>query len=182
MSRKVCRSASPPWRPRTEFDIGMARKHGERQQKRAIGSSGRLAGTVTSRYRGRVPLPTCPKKRKSLGQLCPFVVRLLITLEVIWENRGFNEEGRAQFAPAGLCVMLNLPNDGYKVYEVQLYNEQVRVMAQRRKRHSFFDRHWARAQVRDVVARDESEAWALIAERFPPEDGFVVERITGSRF
>ena len=79
-------------------------------------------------------------------------------------------------------AMLNLPNNGYKVYEVQLYNEQVRVMAQRRKRHSFFDRHWARAQVRDVVARDESEAWALIAERFPPEDGFVVERITTSAF
>jgi hypothetical protein len=76
--------------------------------------------------------------------------------------------------------MLNLPKNGYKVYEVQLYNEQVRVMARRRKRHSFFDRQWARAQVRDVVARDESEAWALIAERFPPEDGFVVERITTS--
>ena len=78
--------------------------------------------------------------------------------------------------------MLNLPNNGYKVYEVRLYNKQVRAMAQRRKRHSFFDRQWANAQVRDVVARDESEAWALITERFPPEDGFVVERITTSSF
>lgn len=77
--------------------------------------------------------------------------------------------------------MLNLPNNGYKIYEVQLYNEQVREMAQRRKRHCFFDRLWATPQVRDVVARDEAEAWALIAERFPREDGFVVERISTSR-
>jgi hypothetical protein len=92
------------------------------------------------------------------------------------------KKGARNARQAGLCAMLNLPNNGYKVYEVQLYNAQVRLMAQRRKRHSFFDRHWARAQVRDVVARDESEAWALIAERFPPEDGFVVERITTSTF
>lgn len=78
--------------------------------------------------------------------------------------------------------MLNLPNNGYRIYEVQLYNKQVRAMAARNKRHSFFDRHWATPQVRDVVARNEAEAWALIAERFPPEDGFVVERISSGSF
>ncbi len=74
--------------------------------------------------------------------------------------------------------MLNLPNNGYKIFEVQLYNKQVREMAQRRRRHVFFDPGWARPQVRDVVARDEAEARTLITERFPPEDGFVVERIS----
>jgi hypothetical protein len=78
--------------------------------------------------------------------------------------------------------MLHLPNSGYRVFRVQLYNEQVRSLATRRQRHSFFDRHWAEAQLRDVVARDEAEAWSLIAERFPPEDGFVVEQITASAF
>jgi len=78
--------------------------------------------------------------------------------------------------------MLNLPNAGYKVYQVQLYNEQVRSLAMRKRRHGFFDRQWAAPQMRDVVARDEAEAWSLIAERFPPEDGFVVERITAGRF
>jgi hypothetical protein len=78
--------------------------------------------------------------------------------------------------------MLHLPNTGYKVYRVQLYNEQVRAMAGRKQRHCFFDRHWAHAQMRDVVARDEAEAWTLIAERFPPEEGFVVEQITASQF
>lgn len=78
--------------------------------------------------------------------------------------------------------MLHLPNNGYKVYQVRLYNEQVRALAQRKRRHYFFDRQWASAQERDVVARDEEEAWALISERFPPEDGFVVECITARQF
>ena len=78
--------------------------------------------------------------------------------------------------------MLNLPNKGYKVYHVQLYNQQVRAMAERRQRHGYLHRHWARPQVRDVVARDEEEAWTLIMERFPPEDGFVVEQINASQF
>ncbi|MFO1145676.1 MAG: hypothetical protein U1E33_03540 [Rhodospirillales bacterium] len=78
--------------------------------------------------------------------------------------------------------MLHLPNVGFRVFQVQLYNEQVRTLVQRKQRHTFFDRHWAQAQVRDVVARDEAEAWSLITERFPPEDGFVVERITASGF
>ena len=92
-------------------------------------------------------------------------------------------DGRARnnVRESSVKLMLNLPNNGYKIYEVQLYNEQVREMTQRRKRHSFFDRLWATPQVRDVVARDEAEAWALITERFPPEDGFVVERISTSR-
>ncbi|MBK8175729.1 MAG: hypothetical protein IPK66_10835 [Rhodospirillales bacterium] len=78
--------------------------------------------------------------------------------------------------------MLNLPNNGYKVYHVQLYNAEVRASAESRRQHDFFGRHWARPQVRDVVARDENEACSLIAERFPPEDGFVVERIIPSTF
>ncbi|HYN38842.1 MAG TPA: hypothetical protein VES39_06305 [Rhodospirillales bacterium] len=78
--------------------------------------------------------------------------------------------------------MLHLPNSGYRVFRVQLYNEQVRSLATCRQRHSFFDRHWAEAQTRDVVARDEAEAWSLISERFPPEDGFVVEHISASAF
>ncbi|MFO1119482.1 MAG: hypothetical protein U1E38_04970 [Rhodospirillales bacterium] len=81
--------------------------------------------------------------------------------------------------------MPHLPNAGFRVFQggqAQLYNEQVRTLAQRKQRHTFFDRHWAEAQVRDVVARDEAEAWSLITERFPPEDGFVVERITASGF
>lgn len=79
-------------------------------------------------------------------------------------------------------MMLHLPNNGYKIYQVELYNEDVRMMTKLRQRHCFFDRSWANLQVRDVVARNEQEAWSLISERFPPEDGFVIESITPERF
>lgn len=78
--------------------------------------------------------------------------------------------------------MLHLPNDGYKIFECAIYNEKVRELVVCRRRHSYFDDRWAKVQRRDVVARDEMEALSLISERFPPEDGFVVEEIAVSRF
>ena len=78
--------------------------------------------------------------------------------------------------------MLHLPNNGYKIYAGELYNKQVRNLVERKRQHSYFDDHWAEVQVRDVVARDEGEALALIAERFPPEDGFVVEHVAAMRY
>lgn len=78
--------------------------------------------------------------------------------------------------------MLHLPESGYKVYEVALYNSKVRALVERKQRHSSFDDRWAGLQVRDVVARDESEARSLIAERFPPEEGFVVAEVAPTPF
>jgi len=77
--------------------------------------------------------------------------------------------------------MLHLPNDGYKIYEVALYNEQVRALVDKKRQHDYFSKHWANIQVRDVVARDEAEARTLIAERFPVEDGFIVKGIQPHR-
>jgi hypothetical protein len=73
--------------------------------------------------------------------------------------------------------MLHLPDNGYRVYQVALVNTKVRALISEKKRHRYFDERWANVQVKDVVARDEGEAWELICERFPPEDGFVVEAI-----
>jgi hypothetical protein len=78
--------------------------------------------------------------------------------------------------------MLYLPNTGFKVFEVAIYNKEVRSLVKQNQRHCYFDDHWADVQLRDVVARDEAEARALIAERFPPEDGFVVEGVSASRY
>lgn len=78
--------------------------------------------------------------------------------------------------------MLHLPNDGYKIYACAIYNQKVRELVGRKKRHAFFDDRWAQVQRRDVVARDETEALSLIAERFPPEDGFIVEEIAVSGY
>jgi len=78
--------------------------------------------------------------------------------------------------------MLHLPNDGYTIYECAIYNQKVRELVDRKRRHSYFDNRWADIQRRDVVARDEVEALSLIAERFPPEDGFIVEDIAVSPY
>ncbi|MBL8661142.1 MAG: hypothetical protein JNM75_15505 [Rhodospirillales bacterium] len=73
--------------------------------------------------------------------------------------------------------MLHLQSSDVQVFRVALYNRKVRALVRERKRHGCFGDRWAEIQSRDVVARDEEEARLLIAERFPPEDGFVVARI-----
>lgn len=78
--------------------------------------------------------------------------------------------------------MLHLPDSNFKVFQVALYNEAVRSLVSENQRHVFFDDRWADLQTRDVVARDESEARTLIAERFPPEDGFIVKRVSRSAY
>lgn len=74
--------------------------------------------------------------------------------------------------------MLHLPDNDFKVFEVALYNEAVRALVNEKQRHVYFDDRWADLQLRDVVARDESEARTLIAERFPPKEGFIVKRVS----
>ena len=74
--------------------------------------------------------------------------------------------------------MLQLPNVGHQVYEITLYNKDVRSLVKENQSHHFYDDQWADAQVRDIMARDEEHARQLIAERFPPHDGFVIEAVT----
>jgi hypothetical protein len=78
--------------------------------------------------------------------------------------------------------MLHLPDNGFKVFEVALYNEAVRSLVKDKQRHGYFDDRWAKLQTRDVVARDEREARSLIEERFPPKDGFIVKRVSRSAY
>lgn len=74
--------------------------------------------------------------------------------------------------------MLRQPTEGHQVYEVSIYNRDVRRLVKENQSHRFFDDHWADTQLHDVLARDEGEARALIELRFPPDDGFVVENVT----
>lgn len=73
--------------------------------------------------------------------------------------------------------MLHLASSDVQVFQVALYNERVRALVSQRRRDGRFSNRWAEVQLRDVVARDEEEARLLIAERFPPEDGFVVQGV-----
>lgn len=73
--------------------------------------------------------------------------------------------------------MLHHGANGQTVYEITLYNEEVRSAIKDNRSHAFFSDHWAEFKVRGVLAQDEREAQRLVAERYPPADGFVVQEL-----
>ena len=73
--------------------------------------------------------------------------------------------------------MQGMPRHDQRVFEVSIYNREVRAMVKENRHHDHFDDHWADAQVRDIVAKTEDEARNLIARRYPPDEGFVIETI-----
>ena len=78
--------------------------------------------------------------------------------------------------------MLHKPCDGEQVYEVSLYNKDVRSLVKENLSHDVFEDHWADSQKHDVVACDEVEARRMVAERFKPDDGFVIEGVVLTTF
>ncbi len=78
--------------------------------------------------------------------------------------------------------MLHKPCDGEQVYEVSLYNKDVRSLVKENQSHDVFEDHWADSQKHDVVACDEAEARRMVAERFNPDDGFVIEGVVLTAF
>ncbi len=73
--------------------------------------------------------------------------------------------------------MLHPPKTGHQIYEVAIYNQEVRNLVKENQSHQYFDDQWADIQLRDIVAKDETEARELIGKRFPPDDGFIVEDV-----
>jgi len=63
------------------------------------------------------------------------------------------------------------------VYLVSIYNKVVRAMVKENKSHNFFADKWADIHTQGVVANSETEARKKIANRYPPEDGFVIEGV-----
>ncbi|MCP5374461.1 MAG: hypothetical protein H6907_22220 [Hyphomicrobiales bacterium] len=62
-------------------------------------------------------------------------------------------------------------------FEVSLFNKDVRALVKENRSHTFYEDRWADTQVHDISAEDEREARRLMAERFSPEEGFVIERV-----
>ena len=62
-------------------------------------------------------------------------------------------------------------------YEVTLYHEEVRAAVQNNRHHAFSATIGPISKVRGVLAQDENEARQLVSERYPPEDGFVVQAL-----
>ncbi len=73
--------------------------------------------------------------------------------------------------------MLQVPTAGTQIFEVTIYNKEVRSLVKENQSHLFYDDQWADVRVHDVLAEDEDQARAIIAERFPPDDGFVIDTI-----
>ena len=73
--------------------------------------------------------------------------------------------------------MFQHPKSGKKLFLVAVYNKDVRSMVKENQSHSFFDDFWADIQNHDICASDEDEARVLLAEKFPPAQGFVIENI-----
>ena len=73
--------------------------------------------------------------------------------------------------------MLHLLTNGQQVFEVSIFNKAVRSLVKENRSHSYFDDYWADTQVRDVIAKNETEARRLVTEQFPPDDGFVIESV-----
>ena len=73
--------------------------------------------------------------------------------------------------------MLQQPKNGDTIFEVAIYNQEVRSLVKENQSHRYFDDIWADVQLRDIIAKNEEEARELIAKRFPPDDGFIVEDV-----
>ena len=73
--------------------------------------------------------------------------------------------------------MLQHPKNGNKLFLVAVYNKDVRSLVEENQSHNFFDDFWADVQNHDICAKDEEEARTLLADRFPPAQGFVIKEI-----
>ena len=69
------------------------------------------------------------------------------------------------------------PNAFGHIYLVSIYNKVVRGLVKENKSHSFFDDQWADTHTQDVTAENEVEARTKMANRYPPEEGFVIESV-----
>ena len=76
--------------------------------------------------------------------------------------------------------MIQPPFSKAHLFEVSLYNKEVRALVKDNKSHSFFDDHWADRQIHGIVASDAQEAKILAKNRYPQKEGFVIESIRNS--
>lgn len=63
-------------------------------------------------------------------------------------------------------------------FEVIVYNEQVRQKVRDGERHRTFSDDWGDTHYIEVKADDEDAAMAKARDKYPAEDGFVIEGIS----
>ena len=78
--------------------------------------------------------------------------------------------------------MLYRSNGNNRVFEVVVYNENVRKLVEENKSHAYLSDHWANPHIQDIEAQDKAEAEKIARDRFPAREGFVVDQIKASRY
>ena len=76
--------------------------------------------------------------------------------------------------------MIHPPFSKAHLFEVSLYNKEVRALVKNNQSHNFFDDHWANRQIHGIVASDAREARVLAKQRYPQKEGFVIESVRNS--
>jgi hypothetical protein len=69
------------------------------------------------------------------------------------------------------------PRQGYRNYEVKLYNRDVRALVKENRQHRLLADTWADDHVTVFEARDDAEARDLASRHYPPEHGFVISGV-----
>ena len=65
-------------------------------------------------------------------------------------------------------------------FEVTIYNEEVRKKVMQGEHHQRFTDDWADFRYIEIDAADESQARARAEDRFPADQGFVVDSVLKS--
>ncbi len=68
------------------------------------------------------------------------------------------------------------------VFEVVIYNKEVREKVEAGKRHPNLDSSWADAHHEEVEADNADAARAKIARRYPESQGFVIVEVVDTEF
>ena len=70
--------------------------------------------------------------------------------------------------------MERAPHNGDQVFEVSIYNKDVRSLVKDNQATRSLMTRWADEKVQDVVAETADHARKVVKERFPPDEGFVI--------
>jgi len=65
-----------------------------------------------------------------------------------------------------------------KIYEITIYNKEVREHVQKGLEHRQYDAGWADQRFLQVEAHDADEARTIINRRHPDHKGFVIVDVT----
>jgi hypothetical protein len=64
------------------------------------------------------------------------------------------------------------------MYEVSIYNKEVRKLVKEGERHKDLSDDWADTHYIEINAPDESSAKVKVSARYPKDQGYVISSVT----